>query len=186
MKALRRLLSRKGRKITLRSPTMRDVPELVRYWNAISREDTFINKSGERFTAKRETETMQKKLKEQRGGIRFSVIALHGKRIVGHTSLTRGRFKRRNRHVGEFGIGVLDGFRGEGIGKALIRELEKKASQWTLRIFSIGVFACNAPAIRLYRALGFAQCGRIPEALYRKGKYCDELLMFKRLGGRSK
>jgi len=165
---------------------MADVTELVRYWNAMSREDTFIAKAGERATVKLQAASLRKKRAEQAEGLRFTVIALEGGRIVGHTSLCRARIHHRSMHRGEFGIGVEKGYRGEGIGTAMMRELEKKAKQWGLRLFVIGLFAENRTARKMYEKFGFKECGRIPGGLSRKGKYSDEVMMFKRLGrGRS-
>jgi RimJ/RimL family protein N-acetyltransferase len=42
-------------------------------------------------------------------------------------------------------------------------------------------FAENKPAIGLYEKHGFKQVGKIPNALFRKNSYSDEIIMIKEL-----
>ena len=162
---------------------MRDVPALVRYWNALSREDTFLAESGERMTSKWESCYLRRKLGEAKRGLSLSVLALDGKRIVGSLSINRGRFRTRDLHRGEFLISVAQDCRRDGVGNALMGEMEAQARRWGLRVIVLSLFAENTAARKMYEKFGFSECGRIPDGLYRKGTYADEVIMFKRLGG---
>jgi RimJ/RimL family protein N-acetyltransferase len=89
-----------------------------------------------------------------------------------------GGHRRAIRHVTELGITVAKGWRGCGIGTAMM----KRAIEWaknngvTTRI-ELTVFERNRGAIRLYERLGFAVEGRRRKAVFREGEYHDNLMM---------
>lgn len=64
--------------------------------------------------------------------------------------------KLRNKHSGEFGMGIIPEYRGLGLGKLLLQELLRwaKASELIEKV-CLGVFAENTAAIQLYRNSGF-------------------------------
>jgi GNAT superfamily N-acetyltransferase len=55
----------------------------------------------------------------------------------------------------EFGVSVVDGFRGHGIGRALIAHVEGWAATHGVERVILNVAEANLDAIRLYRALGY-------------------------------
>lgn len=61
--------------------------------------------------------------------------------------------------IPELGIGVVDGFRGRGIGRALLTGLQERSAG----ALSLSVEDGN-PAIELYRSCGFEAVGRFGEA----------------------
>ncbi len=58
-------------------------------------------------------------------------------------------------------------FRGRGIAKALFLEMEKRLREKGLLWLTLEVRISNAPALGLYRSLGFVEVGRRPK-FYRK------------------
>ncbi|HET7204600.1 MAG TPA: N-acetyltransferase, partial [Steroidobacteraceae bacterium] len=55
-------------------------------------------------------------------------------------------------------LAVAPGVRGRGFGERLIRELRARGgTELGVRSFSLFVMAGNAPALRLYRRLGFTE-----------------------------
>ncbi|MBL7198581.1 MAG: GNAT family N-acetyltransferase [Anaerolineae bacterium] len=78
-------------------------------------------------------------------------------------------------------LGIVLGekqFWGQGYGSDAIRTLLKFAFQeLNLHRVSLRVYEDNVRGIRAYQKCGFAPEGRSREAIYRKGRYCDELLM---------
>jgi GNAT superfamily N-acetyltransferase len=60
----------------------------------------------------------------------------------------------------EFGVSVLERFRGRGIGRALIEHLEAWAADHGAERMILNVSAANAGAIRLYHELGYRDFDR--------------------------
>jgi ribosomal protein S18 acetylase RimI-like enzyme len=60
----------------------------------------------------------------------------------------------------EFGVSVVDGFRGRGIGKALIAHLERWAVEHGAERMVLDVSSANEGAIRLYDELGYRDYDR--------------------------
>ena len=65
-----------------------------------------------------------------------------------------GRHLARAPTTAEFGVSVLEGYRGHGIGKALIDHLERWAADHGIELMILTVFEANEGAIRLYHAAG--------------------------------
>lgn len=85
-------------------------------------------------------------------------VALADGAVIGWCDITpEGRPLKR--HVGLLGIGVVAGWRGRGVGNALINAaLTKAAAAGFLRV-ELSVRADNVAAIALYRKHGFVQEG---------------------------
>jgi GNAT superfamily N-acetyltransferase len=60
----------------------------------------------------------------------------------------------------ELGVSVVDGFRGRGIGRALIGALEEWAADHGVERIILDVSEANVGAIRLYHALGYVDFDR--------------------------
>ena len=60
----------------------------------------------------------------------------------------------------ELGIAVLEGFRGQGVGRRLIAYLEAWAADRGIQRSVLRVTETNVGAIRLYHELGYADTGR--------------------------
>jgi len=85
-------------------------------------------------------------------------------------------------HVGELGILVRQGMRGQGVGTALLaRALAEARSRF--EVVYLTVFSKNEGAQRLYRRFGFSVCGHLPRAVKRRGEYFDEERMVLDLAG---
>lgn len=99
-------------------------------------------------------------------------------RLVGLASLGRESM-RKLRHKGIiWGMFVLPEFRRAGVGNALLREALRVAKlNPEIRRVNLFVNAANAPAIALYRRLGFEVYGTEREAMLVNGVFQDELLM---------
>jgi RimJ/RimL family protein N-acetyltransferase len=86
---------------------------------------------------------------------------------------------RRVAHQGEFGVSVDAGWRGRGVGSALITSLlDWAASHPTIEKVCLGTFASNTGARRLYTRLGFRREG-VQARHFRlgPGEYVDDVRM---------
>lgn len=91
----------------------------------------------------------------------------------------------KNRHTAFiWSVYVAPGYRRGGVGSLLLRETIAHARTVEgLRRVNLTVNATNAPALDLYRRLGFVEYGRQPESLFVDGVYHDEILMSLALAG---
>jgi RimJ/RimL family protein N-acetyltransferase len=107
------ITTKKGRKVVLRAPREDDVLELMKYINALVKEDTFISQN-KKVTRKEEERYLVKRLraiKEKKG---FNILAEYKGEIIANGGVDRKVMRRE--HVGELGISVAKGFRNEGLG----------------------------------------------------------------------
>ncbi|WP_240135971.1 GNAT family N-acetyltransferase [Streptomyces sp. MUM 178J] len=89
-----------------------------------------------------------------------------------------------NRHVRQIqGLAVADRARGRGVGRALLHAAcEEARRQGAIRI-TLRVLGHNAPARALYASEGFAVEGVLPGEFFLHGRYVDDVLMGRALGG---
>jgi RimJ/RimL family protein N-acetyltransferase len=102
-----------------------------------------------------------------------SAVAVSGGQIIGmiHVEASRHGF-------GELGMLVRPGWRGRGVGAALMHAAIDWARGHGLHKLSLEVFAQNAAAIALYRKCGFAEEGRRPRQYRRaSGELWDTVVM---------
>lgn len=86
------------------------------------------------------------------GGVQF--VAVENETIVGWCDITRRQIQGID-HCGRLGIGLLKQWRGQGIGANLLQAAIDAAWQLGLTRIELEVFGSNAPAIHLYKKLGF-------------------------------
>jgi putative acetyltransferase len=81
-----------------------------------------------------------------------------------------------------FSIIVGEGFRGKGVGTALLKHLMKIAKEeFHIEILHLEVYDGN-PAIHLYQRMGFKEYGRHPRFIKEEnGTYVDKIFMQKEL-----
>lgn len=95
---------------------------------------------------------------------------------VGYASLSDFRPKAGYRPTAELSVYVARPFRGQGIGRALMTELLRRAKEEpSLHTVVSVITGENEGSMKLHESLGFRQVGRIPEAGYKMGRYIDML-----------
>lgn len=80
-------------------------------------------------------------------------------------------------HNGVLGIAVLAGFRGRGIGTALLRETLKAARAFGLTRVELGYRAGNSGVAALYERFGFVREGVLRKGVRLDGAYEDLICM---------
>lgn len=109
------------------------------------------------------------------GGGLALVVEVEG-RIVGQCMVERRRGPYEQ-HRGEVSIAIRAGYRGEGLGRALMQTAVDWARAVRLAKLTLGVFPGNEPALALYRAMGFVEEGRLRGHLRLPGGDRDLVLM---------
>lgn len=103
-------------------------------------------------------------------------VALNGVEVIGWCDITPSPHEGFS-HSGRLGMGVLDGWRGQGIGRRLMVTTLEKAKQIGLERVELEVFASNEPGIGLYKKAGFAIEGIWKKARKIDGCYEDVIQM---------
>ena len=172
----REFTTRKGRRVLFRLLQEGDsVDELLRFINDLVDEDTFITMT-RRLSREEESQWRSERSQAIEEGRGFRLLALHGERVIANAGVDR--MGGRSGHVGGLGIAVSRGYRDEGIGTELLNEVVALARDFLkLKMLVLHVFGNNERAIRVYQRIGFEECGRIPGAIFYKGKYVDDVLM---------
>ncbi|QEK13570.1 GNAT family N-acetyltransferase [Crassaminicella thermophila] len=106
------------------------------------------------------------------------LVAEENGEIVGFLSAERG-FANRIKHSAYIVIGILNDYRGKGIGTKLFEELEKWANEKNITRLELTVMLHNERGIRLYEKMGFKIEGIKERSLIVDGEYIDEYYMAK-------
>lgn len=117
-----------------------------------------------------------KRTLEELRGYRFTMVLLEGDICIGHISLHDVDHLNRNAFLGIV-IGE-EGHRSKGYGAEAIRLLLRYGFN-TLNLHSImlSVHADNQAGIACYTKVGFRECGRRREWIFKNGKYIDKIYM---------
>lgn len=83
-----------------------------------------------------------------------------GSASIGVEDLPHPGSMMRPIRTAEFGVSVVQGQRGKGIGRALIGHLESWAAEHGVERVVLNVAEANVDAIRLYHALGYSDYDR--------------------------
>ncbi|MCC6150591.1 MAG: GNAT family N-acetyltransferase [Planctomycetes bacterium] len=166
-----------GERGIIRSATEADAAALLVYARENLREGTGSVTTLEEFTLSIEDERKFLTEHAEKPGWLALLAEVNGK-VVGFTGF-RNNPRKRLAHNGMLGISVAREFRGRGVGEALLSALlEWARANPLIDKVSLAVFADNAPAIALYRKLGFKEEGRrVREIKFGEGQYKDDLLM---------
>lgn len=96
--------------------------------------------------------------------------------VVGWCDIARGE-RPSIAHTGHLGMGLVKAHRGRGHGRRLMEAALAAAKGQGVERVELEVFASNAPAIALYRKLGFCEEGRKLKARKIDGAYEDIVVM---------
>lgn len=81
-------------------------------------------------------------------------------------------------HVGNLGMGILQTYRGKGLGKLLLlRTIEHAKEMNHLEKIELSVFESNTNAIKLYQSLGFENEGKRMKSRKIDNEYDNEIEM---------
>ena len=81
-------------------------------------------------------------------------------------------------HTATLNMGIVENFRGKGIGKKLVKAaIEKAKSEGIIEIFYLMVRADHNAAINLYESSGFKEIARLEKDTKISNEYFDGILM---------
>jgi ribosomal protein S18 acetylase RimI-like enzyme len=105
-------------------------------------------------------------------------VALSNNKVIGWCDITLNE-KPTFKHCGRLGIGIIAGYRSQGIGNTLLNITLKKAEEIGIERVELEVYENNKRAIKLYKRNGFKIEGKKIKSSKIDGKYCNNLIMAK-------
>lgn len=128
---------------------------------------------GERPTDINQTREMLQQLKEQGS---LMLIAEENGELVGFLSAERGCYQRI-RHTAYIVIGILQEYRGKGLGTALFKALDRWSLENQIKRLELTVMCHNEAGLHLYQKNGFEVEGIKKKSMFVDGQYVDEYYM---------
>ncbi len=110
----------------------------------------------------------------------FLINAWDGEFCVGEALCMGGQFER-NKHAGRVGVGILSSHYGQGVGKGLVRAIERIAEANGIVRLDLTAMEHNERAHRLYLSLGYKDEGMNRRSLFVDGAWVNEIMMSKLL-----
>ena len=170
-----------GKACLIRRGEERDAELLVEHWRATAVETRNLTRepSEDDLTVEEQRALIREKNAEENV---LNLLAFVDGQHAGNCAFNPVEDGLRMRHRCAVGIVLYRKFWGMGIGTALLREILAAAKSAGYEQAELEAVSTNAPAIGLYKKLGFEATGTTPRALkYQDGTYADFLLMAKRL-----
>ncbi len=93
--------------------------------------------------------------------------------LMGFASYGTFRAFPAYKYTVEHSVYVAKGFRGQGIGKALLQEIISAAQQHEYHVLLGAIDSQNTVSIALHRKLGFQHAGTIRQAGFKFGRWLD-------------
>ena len=158
-----------GAGITVREATLADVDTLVDLLVAVAGEGRWIGTE-----APVDTERRRRRMAEDvEGSHAIVLVAEAGGEPVGELGLHLARFG-----VADLGMAVAAGWRGRGIGTALLAEAVDRARRAGAHKLALQVWPHNTAAIALYERFGFQREGHLRRHYRRRsGELWDAIIM---------
>lgn len=153
-----------------------DAAAIAAVWNPFIR-DTLVT-----FTdAEKTPEALSQTIRDKDGAGHAFLLAEQGGAVLGFATFGQFRAGPGYRHSFEHTILLAPEGRGRGIGRALMARLEQAARAAGGHVLMAGVSAANPAGVAFHAALGFVECGRLPEVGRKQGRWLDLVLMRKLL-----
>lgn len=163
-----------GRKVVLRSVKWEDLDDLIEFIDSLADEGADILRT-ERVTREEEAEWLGRRLAQIDKGELIDTVAEVDGKVIANSEV--GKRSGLMSHIGDLGIAIKLGYRGIGIGAAIMKTLIEESKKEGLKILILDHFASNTTARALYQKMGFKEAGRISKGICKNGKYIDLIRM---------
>lgn len=161
-----------GQAFDIRKVQVSDAENLINYINTVAGEsDNLTFGIGEFDISLEAEEAFLKSYEDNDNGVMY--LAFTQGEIIGCLSYQGGK-RIRVRHVGEFGISILQKYWHQGVGKAMMEQLIQWAenSAYCEKI-NLKVREDNVNAIKLYEKMGFEKEGLLLKDMKINGEFVN-------------
>ena len=176
----KRINLRDGRRLALRSPSVENAEQLLRYVTQASGETAYLTRYPEEWDIPVAQEMAW--VERMRSAPNDMVITCYvdGK-VVGNCQISC-QIGIKASHRASIAIAVLRAYWGLGVGSAMMEALVDTARSWGKEILELEYIAGNDRARHLYEKFGFREISRRPNVFKCKnGSYQDVVYMQKYL-----
>lgn len=170
-----------GKTCRIRRPEAEDAERVLRYQKETSGETPYLVVGPEDIdlTVEGQAERIQR---WNASAKRLRLMAEVDRDLAGVAIVYGTGTQSRLQHRCSVDITLYQKFCGMGVGTALLSEILAAAKSAGYEQAELEVVSTNAPAVGLYKKLGFETIGTTPRALkYQDGTYADFLLMARAL-----
>ncbi len=101
------------------------------------------------------------------------LVADVGGQVAGWCCLSAWSPKKAYGNTADESIYIGDGFRGRGVGKALLSAIVDEARALDIHVVMAGIVGCQEPSLALHRSLGFVEAGRYEHMGFKLGQWHD-------------
>ena len=158
----------------MRSIRWEDLDDAIEFINSMADEGAEILRT-ERVTRNEEAEWLGRRLARiEKGDIIDAIAEVDGK-VVANSEVEKRTGMMS--HLGYIGLAIRTGYRGIGIGAAIMKALIEESRMAGLKMLFLDHFETNKIARGLYEKVGFRETGRLPKAIHRSGTYTDLVRM---------
>lgn len=157
--------------VVLRESTPADAEGFRACLDAVARERRWLA-----FVEAPPLDTVRNFLERERGRGMIQLVAAAGSQIVGWCDAIPRRAEGF-RHSADLGMGLLPGYRGRGLGRALLLGTLAGARRAGLLRVQLEAYASNTAALALYERCGFQREGRRRRARLLDGRAEDVIEM---------
>lgn len=123
--------------------------------------------------AKEEVFDFQRRLLEKKAPVFYAV---DGEKMVGWVDVVPFKNPRMS-HRGTLGMGLMSGYRGQGVGSKLMEKAISYSRSFGLEKLELQVYPSNTQALELYKKFGFKQTGVVHKYRKLEGQYFDSICM---------
>lgn len=171
---MRKFTANDGSIFILRGPRMNDAEKCLAYVNSLVDERAKIL-TNKRKTLKEEQNWLKESIGKIKKGQTICVVAEKDGTIAAICDLAKRKYKMA--HIADLGIGVVKKYRRIGLAQAIFNEALRKARGKGIEIIKLCALADNAPAISLYRKLGFKREAVLKDEIKCKCSYTNVISM---------
>ena len=171
-----------GKELVLRNAEESEAGLLIDYLKTVTAETRFLMcESDEVLLTVEDEEDFIRTHNESEDSL-LIVAFLEGK-YIGNCSFDRVGSSCRSHHRAGIGIALFQEYTGFGYGRIMLERLLHEMKKAGYEQAELTVVGGNERACRLYKKLGFTECGRIPDAnKYDDNTYADDIKMVRKLG----
>jgi L-amino acid N-acyltransferase len=152
----------------IENATIADFEQILAIYNEVIRNTTAVYSDTE-FDAAGGRIWFETKLS---GGFPL-VVARDAAGVAGFGAFGTFRAWPCYRHSVEHSVHVRADRRGQGVGRALLRELMGRAAAMGKHVMIAGIDTENAASIRLHESMGFGRVGHFREVGFKFGRWLD-------------